>query len=66
MNELLRSEEWFCLGAIKPQLTQLDRDMENTRGSKLERQVARGYESKARDAQIRRGRMNRQDDHYYD
>lgn len=34
--------------------------------SKLERQVARGYEGKMRDAQIKRNRMNRADDHYYD
>jgi len=64
-NELLRSNEWFCLGDIKPALTSLDRDL-NSKASKLERQVARGYEGKMRDAQIKRNRMNRADDHYYD
>ena len=78
-NELLRSDEWFCLGAIKPALTSLDRDLNSkvvffrrlkifklNQASKLERQVARGYEGKMRDAQIKRNRMNRADDHYYD
>lgn len=64
-NELLRSNDWFCLGAIMPNLTSLDRDI-NSKGTKLERQVARGYESKARDAQIKRNRIHRTDDHYYE
>ena len=64
-NERLRQSEWFGLGAIKPQLTSLDRDA-NARESKLERQVAREYENKVRDSKIKRNRMHRADDHYYD
>jgi len=63
-NEILRSNFWFGLGPILPQLTSIDR--ENTGMSKLEKRVIRGQEGKIRANAIKKGRRNAGDDHYYE
>lgn len=62
-NELLRSDVWFGLGHVLPQLTSLDK---NDKVTKLEQKVRRGQLGKARSAHIKKGRRNAGDDHYSD
>jgi len=60
-NELLRSDAWFGLGAVLPQLTPLDKP---SGLDKLRTRVMRGHQDKVRANQRKKSRINAGDDHY--